>query len=251
MADRFWVGGTGNWSDNTNHWSATSGGAPGASLPTSADNAIFDANSNTTAYTVTIDTGPIRNCLDLNFAAAPSVSGTITWAGPQSMDIRGSMTLLSGMTRTYTGSLTFSSTSTGRTITMNGVNLNGTGQTHTFSGSGGGWTLQDAFSASDSPIVLSNGTLNTNGQAVTIRSFTSTSGTRTLTLGASTVTLNFASAPWDVVGSGTFTFNANTSTLDFTSSSPTSIDFGALTYNNITFSGGAGGGTITLAGGGR
>ena len=44
MADRYWVGGTGNWSD-TSHWSATSGGAGGASKPTSADDVHFDANS--------------------------------------------------------------------------------------------------------------------------------------------------------------------------------------------------------------
>lgn len=37
MANRYWIGGTGNWSD-TSHWSASSGGAGGASKPTAADN---------------------------------------------------------------------------------------------------------------------------------------------------------------------------------------------------------------------
>ena len=48
MADRYWVGGTGVWAD-TAHWSATSGGASGASYPTTSDTAHFDANSTGTA----------------------------------------------------------------------------------------------------------------------------------------------------------------------------------------------------------
>lgn len=50
MADRYWVGGTGNWSGTT-HWSATSGGASGASEPVPADNVYFDANSGTGTVT--------------------------------------------------------------------------------------------------------------------------------------------------------------------------------------------------------
>lgn len=45
MANRYWVGGSGNWSDNTNHWSASSGGSPGASKPGVSDIAIFDGIS--------------------------------------------------------------------------------------------------------------------------------------------------------------------------------------------------------------
>ncbi len=46
MANRFWVGGTGTWDNaSTTNWSATSGGASGASAPGVADAAIFDGNS--------------------------------------------------------------------------------------------------------------------------------------------------------------------------------------------------------------
>lgn len=46
MAARYWVGGSGFWqAGNTANWSATSGGAGGASVPTSADTANFNANS--------------------------------------------------------------------------------------------------------------------------------------------------------------------------------------------------------------
>lgn len=54
MAARFWVGGTGTWNTtSTANWSATSGGAAGASAPTSVDTVNFDANSGS-SYTVTI-----------------------------------------------------------------------------------------------------------------------------------------------------------------------------------------------------
>ena len=48
MADRYWVGGSGDWYD-TNRWAATSGGTPGASVPTFSDNVFIDGNSHTGA----------------------------------------------------------------------------------------------------------------------------------------------------------------------------------------------------------
>lgn len=54
MANRFWVGGAGTWdTSSTSNWSASTGGAPGASAPTAIDVAIFDANSGN-GYTVTL-----------------------------------------------------------------------------------------------------------------------------------------------------------------------------------------------------
>lgn len=57
MALRYWVTNgttsTGLFSD-TAHWSTSSGGAGGASVPGAADSAIFDANSSTTFYTVSL-----------------------------------------------------------------------------------------------------------------------------------------------------------------------------------------------------
>jgi fibronectin-binding autotransporter adhesin len=86
MADRYWVGGTGNW-NSTSKWSATSGGASGASVPTASDNAIFDANSATSnAYVVTIQAS--QTCADLTYtpfagdgATQFSIIGTFVIAG--------------------------------------------------------------------------------------------------------------------------------------------------------------------------
>ena len=47
FADRYWVGGTGNWND-TAHWTATSGSTvTGASVPGTTDNVYFDGSSGT------------------------------------------------------------------------------------------------------------------------------------------------------------------------------------------------------------
>lgn len=55
---RFWVGGSGNWTSTT-HWSLTSGGASGASVPTAADSVIFDALSSTAAQDTIISSNAI------------------------------------------------------------------------------------------------------------------------------------------------------------------------------------------------
>ena len=56
MANRYWVGGTGNWSDDTNHWSTSSGGTPGTgNLPTLSDNVFFNSSSGLSGATVTLD----------------------------------------------------------------------------------------------------------------------------------------------------------------------------------------------------
>jgi hypothetical protein len=85
MADRYWVGGAGTWSSsNTTNWSATSGGAGGASVPTSADTPIFDSNSGTGVVTftnggVTVGATTINNSgIELSLGAAFTTSGALT-----------------------------------------------------------------------------------------------------------------------------------------------------------------------------
>jgi len=53
MAARYWVGGTGTWNaSDTTHWASASNGAGGQSVPTSADDVTFDANSGGGTVTV-------------------------------------------------------------------------------------------------------------------------------------------------------------------------------------------------------
>ena len=92
MADRYWVLGTGSWSStNTANWSASSGGAGGASVPTASDNVFFDVNSNvgTGAFTVTMANSP-RVCNDF---LASGLDGTMTLAGTSiALTVSGSLT---------------------------------------------------------------------------------------------------------------------------------------------------------------
>ena len=83
MATRYWVGGSGTWdSSSTTHWSATSGGAAGASAPTSADDVIFNSASSGASYIVTCNVGQCKSIT----TAAP-LAGTLTFTTDPSTDL--------------------------------------------------------------------------------------------------------------------------------------------------------------------
>jgi trimeric autotransporter adhesin len=81
-SDRYWVGGSGDWND-PNHWSATSGGAAGACVPTVYDNVYFDAGSGFTAVNKTVTTNNgnayCRNFNWENATNAPIWNKSATW----------------------------------------------------------------------------------------------------------------------------------------------------------------------------
>lgn len=51
MANRYWIGGSGNWSDPS-HWSNSSGGAGGASIPSTTDAVIIDNSSASSNFSI-------------------------------------------------------------------------------------------------------------------------------------------------------------------------------------------------------
>ena len=236
MADRYWVGGTGTWNTtSTTNWSTSSGGASGASVPTVADNVFFDQAG---TYTVTM-TGALA-CLDITVSA-----GTVTFATGTSptLDVRGSMSLLAGTVWSSTGTTTFTSTSTGRTVTTNGVTLSGG---VTFNGVGGGWTLGSALTLATGnlSLIITAGTFDTSSTGnypIICGQFRSEgTSTRTINLNASTITFG------NGVGGGIFgmtstgiTFNAGTSTFT-TNQSGNTLSLAGLTYYNFSFTNSAG-----------
>lgn len=120
-ADFFWIGGTGNWSD-VNHWSATSGGAAGATIPTNTDNVIFDNNSGlaSVANIVTMDVAVTVDDFDYS-----SVPNSFTFASALvSIEIQGSFAANGLANYTWLGDLRFNSTIAGNTITSNGQAFN-------------------------------------------------------------------------------------------------------------------------------
>lgn len=79
---RYWVGGSGDWNES-NHWSLTSGGAPGACVPTVTNDVYFDAGSGFTpaSKTVTANNGNAY-CRNINWtgaANAPILNKSATW----------------------------------------------------------------------------------------------------------------------------------------------------------------------------
>lgn len=237
MANRYWVGGSGTWnSTSTTNWSASSGGLSGASVPTAADSVFFDQAG---TYTVTLQAITNMFCLDITVSA-----GTVTIAGTSgTLTISGSMSLIAGTVWSSTGAITFNATTSGKTITTNGVTITGA---VTFNGVGGGWTLGSAFTTSGN-ITLTNGTLNTSNFSVTAASLVSSSTTaRTMNLGSSTVTL--ASAVTSVLFNATnFTFNAGTSQININPSTSATFTGAGVTFYNVLF--GGTGRTISISGG--
>jgi len=189
MANRYWVGGTDNWDSTAGtKWSATSGGAGGETVPTSADDVFFDANSG--IVTITLPSSSIEDCKTLN---CTNFTGTI--AGSGSLNIYGSLILYSGMTLTHTGIKTFKSTTTGNIITTAGKLLN-TGVS--FTGAGGGYTLQDDLNATGGLF-----TMNANNLSIDTNSKNIYSRTIDIRSGRTGMSLTLGSTIWTIDSTGT------------------------------------------------
>jgi hypothetical protein len=235
----YWVGGTGNWSSTTK-WSTSSGGGSGAAVPTSLDNVIFDAASNATAYTATIDATSRCNQLTI---AGPT-SGNVTLAGSSTLICHGNITLpATGLTRTFTGPLVLSGSTTGKTFTTNGVTVAGN---PVVNGVGCGWSLGSAWSdgAAGTSLTVTNGDFDTANYAVTIGAFASSNAnTRSLSLGSSTISIQ--SLPTGFTNSINLTLNAGTSQINCSSNSV--FNGGGLSFYNVDFTN-TSSGTVTING---
>ncbi len=101
----------------------------------------------------------------------------------------------------------------------------------------GSWNIIDLLMAPGQKVYLKNGTVNTNGNPVTIGSFESlTANSRTLNCGSSIITINGVNGSWTV--NNQIILNAGNSTLRFESSDVQSQSVfvgGSLNYGNIIF----------------
>lgn len=186
MANRYWVGGTATWDGTAGtKWAATSGGAGGASVPTSADDVFFDANSGSSSVSISVSN---TGCASINCTGYTGSLG-----GTGALTISGSMTLSSTMTFTYGGVLTFNGT----------ASLNSAGKT--FSGkinvSGVTLTLLSNI-ISSAALELNNATFAMGSNSATFSAFalfnassiTASTASPTITLtGSNQLILNWAS----------------------------------------------------------
>jgi hypothetical protein len=175
MADRYWVGGSGTWdTTSTTNWSASTGGASGASAPTAADNVFFDAASASGNYTVAITDS--STCANISVARA--TAGTLGVTGGALLISGGWTSVATGVT--WSASITFNATSGSYTVTTGGLSFGAVVQ---FNGAGGTWQLQDNLTTV-STLALWGGTLDINGKIVTCNFATvSSATTRVLALG--------------------------------------------------------------------
>ena len=278
MAARFWVtGGTGNWNDTSN-WSATTGGASGASVPGSADTAALDANSG--SGTVTLDISP-----DIQTLTCTGFTGTLAF-GTNTISLNSTGTIFTGATTmTVTGTpliILNNNTASARTVTPGAVTeansisfrvISGTGSMVFTAGSvrdldftdgtnptgfGGNVTntaitIYGNFKASTSGMTRTPGT-----QAYT---FAATSGTKTINTSGVTFdnpfTFNGVGGTWqlqDALTSGaTRTCTLTNGTLDLNGYTATFSAFSSSNSNTRTLAFGSTGkivltgtGTITI-----
>jgi hypothetical protein len=93
MANRYWVGGAGSWSD-TDRWATSTGGEGGVSVPSSSDDVFIDANSGFgSGGTITLDVN--GSCHDFICSSGHTISLS---SSAKYLDTYGDLTLEPGIT---------------------------------------------------------------------------------------------------------------------------------------------------------
>ena len=264
MAARFWVGGAGTWNaSNTTNWSATSGGAAGASAPTSADTVTFDALSG--SGIVTTAAGAAAFSLTYNSATLTSLTlgadldlggGNFSF-GMGSIDLNNFKLWCYGCSSTSTNTRSIAFGASGAINYEAGFNFNGTNFSYTGTSSicltgatlGTNIYTNTGFTESNA---LNHKVLASYNPASTIGEIISGSVFKDFTFesGFTGSVFSFASATLTLYGSvtlassmsgsgsptGTWTLAATSGTQTITSAGKT---LGSITVNGI-------GGTVTL-----
>lgn len=238
MANRYWVGGTAAWDGTAGtKWAATSGGAGGETVPTTADDVFFDAASTGTCTIATGNTGAKSiNCTGF--------TGTI--AGTAAITVAGSVTLDAGQTYTHTGTMTFTGTGTLTTAgkAIGSVTVDGVGIT---------LTLGDALNIGGRAIVLRQGTFDAANYNVTIgRVEATTTNTCTITMGSGLWTFINAAAVWNTAAATNLTLNKNTANILLSNNTTTARSFlpgtTGLSFNKLTIGGNTSTSVTTVGG---
>jgi len=246
----YWVNGTGNWSDNFNHWALTSGGNTFHSTPPGLhDNVFFDVNS-------------FAQAGDTVFMDAFTVScNTMNWTGVQftpvfynsyqnifqsyfnpfdyNLRLYGSLILDPNMIWEFSGKVGFVSNLAGNTIVSAGIPINAD---LAFNNVNGGWFLSDSLVTTKS-VIVTNGNFNTNNHFVSCFSFETYSPVSSayINLGTSEIRCIYQ---WSYQGASN-KINATNATISFDNTS-NSINnassfwsTNSVLYHNVIFYGDA------------
>ena len=229
MANRYWVGGTGTWStSNLLNWSTTSGGIGGATVPSSADTAIFDSNSGTGTVTT-------------NYS--PSITA-VTISGPNI-----NLTLGGNLTCSGTFTLTTSALTLSNNVLTCGLFNSNNSNTRSIAFGTGNITLTGSGATIWTTATSTN--LTITGTPTVNATYSGSTGTRTIIAGAATgnqISLN-VSAGSDIVTTGGVSVFTD---LNFTGFTGTLSNLARSIYGNLTISSGmtctSGAATISFLG---
>lgn len=228
-AARYWVGNSGDWND-PNHWSATSGGAPGACVPTIYDDVYFDAGSGFTAdsKTVTLNNGNAY-CRNMNWtgvANAPIWNKSATW----NMEIWGDSIILNP-TATLNGTVYAKGTNPaflkGNTLGNFDIYIDKPG---------GSLTLLNDYNNNQTAIGVFNGALNASGLTLNLQAIDNTFSSNAYANNVFAIDIsnsNITANGWRFVG------NIANHTLNAANSSISVVEFFAngLLYDTVNVSG--------------
>jgi len=232
VAARYWVLGTGTWStSNIVNWSATSGGLGGASVPSTGDTTIFDANSGT--GTVTLNYNPVVQTLNIS-----AYTGTLAF-GTQNITVNlttaNQFTGGTGCTITGTPVINISTTtgsigiSAGAMTEANSISFNITGTNTSASLAVGGSVKNLSFGTATG--ALSNASRTIYGNLTLSSTMSLTAGTATTTFAATSGTQTITSAALNLDFPITFSGTATYQLID-------NLSVGTATIRNITLTGG-------------
>ncbi|MBE9469554.1 MAG: SprB repeat-containing protein, partial [Bacteroidetes bacterium] len=221
-ADRYWVGGSGNW-NNPIHWAEESGGQAGVSIPTINDNVYFDNNS----FSKRKQDVYIREqafCKNFNWIVT-SLNPILNGDDNAKLNIAGSFIFNDKRQNNFFGDIEFSSKQKNNIISADSLNSN-----IIFNGEGS-WLLKTDFKTSHN-IILKQGSLSTNDKNIDCLEFKGSGElNRGLILGKSKVSVD----TWNFKNVDNLNFEAQKSNLTFKSEIvEESLNLTELSYNKIS-----------------
>lgn len=229
----FWVQGASASQDfisNANFATSSGGSVSSANFPLPQDTCIFDPNSfASSGKTVACAQTGVR-FPNVDFSLATN-SPTFTSTSPS---FCGSITLIAGMTFSYTGTASIRGITSSQSSALTTAGKSFTSFNFTYMSSST-LSLQDDMTCAGT-FTFQIGTFNANNHNVTVGIFSSTTGSvRTLQMGSGTWTITSSGACWNTTGSVNLTITPGTSTIKFTDSSSSSKTFtgSGKTYANF------------------
>jgi len=223
----YWVGGTGSWNE-VKHWSLTTGGPSGTTIPTVNDDVYFDENSfSADKQTVKVTTSAV--CRNIDWSAIDNRA--ILSSGPsKTLIVYGSYKLSPLLYNGFLGKTIFAASILNNSISTAGKMIIGNWE---FNGSGSWILTDDVTTEKPVSITLTKGSLNTNGKTVYCGSFIGNSAQqRALDLSSSEI---FIKDKWDFSAPTQLTFETGTSRLIFEDSlNDNKFRSGGLIYNSVS-----------------